>query len=390
LAVRRAVALGVAGVALVAPGTARADGEAVTLQANRQTTLSGNVVRFSGSATPASQGIRVHLYRRIGTTWRRIARLQSAAGGSFRASVRLWRPGRFIGRASFPVHGGEPIVVGSRAVRVRIKPRLTTRFVGSSVVGHRLFLRGQLRPATAGALKRTVRGVTRGVRLRRGGGFKIKLPTATALPVRIRLHLRPAGGYVGRQTIRRKRLALPYLGSGSYGPAVRALDRQLKRQQYALRSANKSYGTDTAQAVLAFQKVHGLSRTGRVTPRLWRLLARSKTPRARVRKGNHIEILKAKQVIYEVGRGRVRNVLHTSTGATGNTPVGRWRVYSKVPGFNASHMYYSLFFLRGFAIHGYHSVPAWPASHGCARIPIWAAPGLYSRWGYGSRIIVFA
>jgi lipoprotein-anchoring transpeptidase ErfK/SrfK len=126
-----------------------------------------------------------------------------------------------------------------------------------------------------------------------------------------------------------------------------------------------------------------------VTPGLWRRLSRSATPRARVRKGNHIEISKAHQVIYEVRKGKVQNVIHTSTGATGNTPVGRWRVYYKDAGYNASHMYYSLFFLRGFAIHGYASVPPWPASHGCARIPLWIAPGLYSRWGYGSRIIVF-
>jgi lipoprotein-anchoring transpeptidase ErfK/SrfK len=34
-------------------------------------------------------------------------------------------------------------------------------------------------------------------------------------------------------------------------------------------------------------------------------------------------------------------------------------------------------------------VPAWPASHGCVRIPMWLAPGLYSRWGLGTAVYVY-
>ena len=54
-----------------------------------------------------------------------------------------------------------------------------------------------------------------------------------------------------------------------------------------------------------------------------------------------------------------------------------------------SGMYYSLFWHGAFAIHGYHSVPPWPASHGCVRIPMWLAPGLYSRWGLRTRVYVY-
>jgi lipoprotein-anchoring transpeptidase ErfK/SrfK len=93
--------------------------------------------------------------------------------------------------------------------------------------------------------------------------------------------------------------------------------------------------------------------------------------------------------MFEVRRGLVARVVHVSTGATGNTPVGRWRVYSKTPGLNSHGMYYSNYFLRGFAIHGYASVPAYQASHGCVRTPMWFAPGFYSRWGLGTVIYVF-
>ena len=88
--------------------------------------------------------------------------------------------------------------------------------------------------------------------------------------------------------------------------------------------------------------------------------------------------------------GKVVRVVHVSTGATGNTPVGTWHVYGKVPGLNSHGMYYSLFWLRGFAIHGYASVPPWPANHGCVRTPMWFAPGFYSRWSVGATVRVFA
>jgi lipoprotein-anchoring transpeptidase ErfK/SrfK len=35
-------------------------------------------------------------------------------------------------------------------------------------------------------------------------------------------------------------------------------------------------------------------------------------------------------------------------------------------------------------------VPPYPASHGCVRIPLWFAPGLYSRWPVGTTIRVYA
>ena len=46
--------------------------------------------------------------------------------------------------------------------------------------------------------------------------------------------------------------------------------------------------------------------------------------------------------------------------------------------------------VRGVAIHGYASVPTYPASHGCVRTPLWFAPGFYSRWDVGASVYVFA
>jgi lipoprotein-anchoring transpeptidase ErfK/SrfK len=93
--------------------------------------------------------------------------------------------------------------------------------------------------------------------------------------------------------------------------------------------------------------------------------------------------------LFVVRAGRVSLVVHTSTGATGNTPVGRWHVYSKATGWNALSMYDSSYFVRGFAIHGYPSVPVYPASHGCVRVPIWVAPRLFSLIQYGTAVYIY-
>jgi len=156
----------------------------------------------------------------------------------------------------------------------------------------------------------------------------------------------------------------------------------------AVGSVDSSFGLDTRDAVAAFQKLHGLPRTGSVDARFWRALSASSTPRA-LYPGDHIEVSKPLQVLFVVRGGRVILVSHVSTGATGNTPVGRWQVYSKVPGWLPDGMFDSSFFLRGFAIHGYPTVPFYPASHGCVRVPVWLAPRIYSYDPPGSTIYIY-
>jgi lipoprotein-anchoring transpeptidase ErfK/SrfK len=53
-------------------------------------------------------------------------------------------------------------------------------------------------------------------------------------------------------------------------------------------------------------------------------------------------------------------------------------------------MYYSSYFIRGYAIHGYQSVPTYPASHGCLRVPLANAISIYNWIGLGDRIFVYS
>ena len=83
-------------------------------------------------------------------------------------------------------------------------------------------------------------------------------------------------------------------------------------------------------------------------------------------RGTHIEVSKGSQYLLAVKDSRVTAVVHVSTGATGNTPIGTFRIYRKNVGWDWV-LWYPMYFLRGFAIHGYPSVPAYrPRTAACA------------------------
>jgi len=334
-------------------------------------------LRFNGKLVPARRGARVALYTADG---RRAARGRTAQNGSFRIGVPVRRPGTYEARFGS---------ASSNAITVRVRPALSAAFLGSGVVGRPLRLVLRVRPAAAGPIRVEIRRrrrlVTEG---EYAGGVRIRLDSRRVAEYRIVLSTPAAAGYGPSHLVLRKIVFYPRLGVGSTGPSVLALNEALNRMHIALGAVDSSFGLDTRDAVVAFQKLHGLPRTGTVDARFWRVISASSAPRARYA-GDHIEVSKPLQVLFVVRGGRVILVSHVSTGATGNTPVGQWHVYSKVPGWLPDGMFASSFFLRGFAIHGYPTVPFYPGSHGCVRVPLWLAPRVYSYDPPGSTIYIY-
>ena len=364
---RRIVLITVVGALVGAPSAFGAD---VTLRADHRVARYNDVVRFRGTL-PAPQPQQVFLVRNgavVGST--------VSSAGAFLFDLRARVAGTYVARTAL---GDSP------AVPVRVQPRLRARVIGRRRIGHRLFVVGRLLPVGSGELKLG----RASLRVGAGGRFRARLSTGDGPRVMKSLRLRPRPGYVTVARRVRVRLEQPRLQIGSHGPAVLALKRRLWGLRYALPSVDSGFGYKTYEAVLAFQKLHGLSRTGVVGREFWRTFWRSSVPRAHVRGGDYLEVDKSRQVVLEVRRGEVVNVIHASTGATGNTPVGTWRVYSEVAGWSWV-LWQPMYFLRGFAIHGYPSVPPWPASHGCVRVPMWIATSLRDRWGYGSVVRVYA
>jgi N-acetylmuramoyl-L-alanine amidase len=371
---RRAAATSVlAALAAASPAAAQAP-PSVTLEAPTSGGY-GEPLRLTGTVSPpATLPVQVTVQPPGGAP-KPLADGTSRPDGTFSLKARATVPGQLV------AHAGP---AASAPVQLTLRSRLTARWSGTRLPGGRISLKGRLVPAAAGAVQ--VGG--RAVRVGRDGRFRVRHRATRAGRSCTRVALRANPGYA-RERARRRcvTIAAPALAAGSRGPAVHFLERRLDRLHYLLANRNASFGADTRDAVYAFQKVERLARTGVVGPSTWNALARAHTPRPS-RGGTHIEVHKGRQVLFEVRRGRVAHVVNSSTGLTGNTPVGRWTIYRKDAGTNSLGMLDALYFIGGYAVHGYHSVPPYQASHGCARIPLWAAHGVYTRWNIGDTVYV--
>jgi PKD repeat protein len=332
---------------------------------------------FRGSMVPALKGVPITLY----------------SGDAPVHTTKLDAKGRF----AFRVHQGLPATysaryetVPSNPVAVAVRPGLDVSAPRAGILGRPLVVRVVLKPKGSGTLHVQIWRSGHELAARDyGGRAAVHLSTKRVASYVVRITVAPLGAFASRQKTVSTNVSLPFLTRGARGPSVRILESRLAQLHYLLPGVDSYYSYDTADAVLAFQKVNGLARTGRVTPTVWRRLQTAHSPRPRYRLGHHIEVDKGRQVLFEVDHGRVVRIVHVSTGATGNTPVGLWHIYSKVPGTLPDGMFDSSFFLRGFAIHGYPLVPSYPASHGCVRMPNWAAPILFASSYYGESIYIY-
>jgi hypothetical protein len=250
-------------------------------------------------------------------------------------------------------------------------------------------------PAKAGVIAvKITRGPDAIVDRTYGGRVRIKLDTRRPASYLIHTAVVPSEGYAATARSLRANVVLPRLTLGQRSSAIAQLGDQLRRLHYAA-----PYGTTfdgrMLDAVYAFQKVQGLPRTGAVDSRFWRALANPRTPLPRYAgPATHVEINKGRQVLYVVRGSRVALIVPVSTaGLPGTfTPVGRFAIYRKVGGFDPSPLgtlYDPMYFTGGYAIHGNPSVPPYPASHGCVRVPMWVAPHLYATNPYGETVYVY-
>jgi hypothetical protein len=94
--------------------------------------------------------------------------------------------------------------------------------------------------------------------------------------------------------------------------------------------------------------------------------------------GRHAEGNLSLQLLALIDGSKVVAIYPISSGKPSTpTILGNFRVYSKVPGYLPDGMYFSNFFISGYAIHGYNPAPDYPASHGCMRVPIVDAISIY-------------
>ena len=254
----------------------------------------------------------------------------------------------------------------------KIKRRVVRRARGGSIIALDIYRKSN---------RRALPGIIRGLR-RRGFEFRTIASLNGVHAVRWDVTLRP----------------------GSTGPEVAYLEKTLDETSYSVGPRNASFDYPTLQAVYAFEKVHRLKRDGVVTPSEMKLVALSRRPRVRPRKGRakFVDIDISRQVLFEVRKRKVRHTLPISSGNEENytyngvtyrahTPRGAFVIERKIAGWRTSHLgrlYYPSYFVGGFAVHGSPSVPTHPASHGCVRLPMFVAKGFFYRNPIGRAVFV--
>ena len=193
------------------------------------------------------------------------------------------------------------------------------------------------------------------------------------------------------------------LKAGSEGSEVNYLDKVLNSITYPAGGKDSSFDYRTLQAVYAFEKVHGLARDGVVTPAQMTQITLAKRPRAPKREvRNFVDVDISRQVLFEV---RERRVIHTLPVSTGNeeyyevdgerykahTPRGNFKIERKIRGERRSRLgtlYDPSYFIGGYAFHGSPSVPTYPASHGCVRIPMYQSLPFFNRNPVGRYVYI--
>ncbi len=175
---------------------------------------------------------------------------------------------------------------------------------------------------------------------------------------------------------------------GMSGSAVKKLQSRLAALKYYPGAIDGQFGTDTLEAVWAFQEVQGLPGEDYVSSAMQRALAKPRAPKVLDRRAgaNRIEVNLAIEVLVLYRDNKIQLISHVSSGggyyfcSPGGgcgyaiTPTGNFKTIVYIPGWvqvPLGEMYNPVFFIgTSYAIHGDTYVPLAPASHGCIRIPM--------------------
>lgn len=221
---------------------------------------------------------------------------------------------------------------------------------------------------------------------------------------------------------------------GMTGPEVKMVQARLVELGFDPGPVDGVYGTQSQQAVWAFDKlVMGTPRervTGHVTAEMW---SRMQDPieiaprRPTGGLGDHVEIYLPEQVMVVFHADHPALVTHISSGKL--NPDGTWYQYREVrridtdingdpidppreeaiigwaktpPGVFTAYRYVEgtrngplgsmwnpIYINQGIAIHGALTVPLEPASHGCIRVPMHISEYLWGVIEKGDRVLIW-
>ena len=190
------------------------------------------------------------------------------------------------------------------------------------------------------------------------------------------------------------------IAPGHEGAAVVRLQERLRDLGVYRGMADGVYGRETAASVVALHKVIGVERTNEWTVEDWNLTEPPDHHEILARnpgEADRVEVDLARQVMFVIRGSKVAAVIPVSTGngerywsknggtdggyVRATTPNGNFTLFRHIPGWRINYLgglYKPWYFTPYYAIHGSRSVPAYPASHGCVRVPTWESNHLDS------------
>ena len=370
-------------LAAAAPA-AQADPTSVTCRLSAAAVQYGDIVTVSGQLTPgAAQAVTITLGGAP------VATATSDAAGAYSAGFVAHAGGDVIAAAgatqSAPVHlDVQPLLdVSHGAVVPFLKTRCVLAISPASYSGL-----VTLSVTHRGAVVTTLRSRTR------DGQATFEVPLAGIDAFDLAFAAAADGALSARSLQARVQVKWSRVAVGSHGPMVKGLLTALAGLKVRVPGIGSSFSGQDGDALVAFQKAYGLSRSRVADHAVWRKLdganvikPRFKSPRV------HVEVNKARQILMVVRKGVVYGYIPVSTGATGNTPEGSFSIRQKSPAtstfFGPATLTWVMGFIGNFATHGYPEVPSYPDSHGCIREPLWVANWTYSQSFVGERLYVY-
>lgn len=184
---------------------------------------------------------------------------------------------------------------------------------------------------------------------------------------------------------------------------IKEAERRLSELGYWTGPVDGRLDSASRSALTAFQKWEGRSVTGVLTFDELGAIQNAAAPKPREVGYAHAEVDLDRQVLLLVDDAGSTRALPVSTGndnefmdegerSIAYTPRGRFLVYRKGYGWETGSLgsvYYPNDISGGVAIHGSRNVPASPASHGCIRVPMFAAREVSKFLQVGTIVLVY-
>ena len=193
------------------------------------------------------------------------------------------------------------------------------------------------------------------------------------------------------------------LSSALTSTQVSEAERRLSELGYWTGPIDGRFDVATRSSLIAFQKWENRPQTGELTLEELEAIRKSTSPKARETGYEHVEVDVDRQLLIIVNEQHVVKVLPVSTGSgkqfvdegqtsVAYTPRGRFIVYEKSRGWEygpLGALYFANYISGGVAIHGSRNVPTQPDTHGCIRVPVFAARELSKLMPLGTIVLVY-